>query len=114
VGLKFNGTHRLLVYADYVNQLQDNINTIKKNTDTLIDVNKEVGLDVNIKKTKYMLLSYNQNARQIHDIKTFNISFKNVANRNLIKEKIKKRLNSGNACYHSVQSFCLLICCLET
>jgi hypothetical protein len=27
-----------------------------------------------------------------------------VTNQNLIQEEIKRRLNSGNACYHSVQS----------
>jgi hypothetical protein len=41
--------------------LGDNINTINKNTDTLIDASKEVGLEVNIEKTKYMLVSHYQN-----------------------------------------------------
>jgi hypothetical protein len=36
VGLKFNGTHQLLTYADDVNLLGDNIDAIKKNTDILI------------------------------------------------------------------------------
>jgi hypothetical protein len=55
VGLKLNGTHQLLAYADDVNLLGDNIDTINKNTETLIDASKEVGLEVNIEKTKYML-----------------------------------------------------------
>jgi hypothetical protein len=42
VGLKLNGTHQLLAYADDVNLLGDNIDTIKKNT-TLTDASKEVG-----------------------------------------------------------------------
>jgi hypothetical protein len=36
-----------VVYTDDVNLLVDNINTIKKNTKTLIDTSKEVGLEVN-------------------------------------------------------------------
>jgi hypothetical protein len=69
VGLKFNGTHQLLAYADDVNLLGDNIETINKNTETLINASKEVGLEENIEKTKYMLVSHDQNAGQIWDIK---------------------------------------------
>jgi hypothetical protein len=78
VGLKLNATHQLLVYADGVNILGDNIDTIKQNTETLIDASKKVGLEVNTEKTKYMLLSRHQNAGQNHDIKTASTSFENV------------------------------------
>jgi hypothetical protein len=47
VGLKLNGKLQLLLYADNVNVLGDNIDTIKKKTETLIDVSKEIGLEVN-------------------------------------------------------------------
>jgi hypothetical protein len=47
VGLKLNGTHQLLVYADDMNILGDDIDIIKKNTQTLIDASKEIGLEVN-------------------------------------------------------------------
>jgi hypothetical protein len=57
VGLKLNGIHRLLVYADDVYLLGDNINTLKKSAESLIDVSKEVHLEVNTEKTKYMLMS---------------------------------------------------------
>jgi hypothetical protein len=50
VGLKLNGTHQLLAYADDANLLRDNIDTIKKNTETLIDASKEIGLEINVGK----------------------------------------------------------------
>jgi hypothetical protein len=54
VGLKLNRTHQLLVFADNVNLLGDNIDTIKKNTQTLIEATKEVGLEVSTEATKCM------------------------------------------------------------
>jgi hypothetical protein len=114
VGQKLNGTHQILAYADDVNLLGDNIDTINKNTQTLIDANEEVGLEVNVEKTKYMLVSQDQYAGQNREIKIGKRSFENlsqfrylgttVTNQNLIQEESKRRLNSGNACYHSVQN----------
>jgi hypothetical protein len=66
VGLKLNWTHQLLVYADNVNLMGDNIKVIKKSTEILINASKEDGLEVNAEKTKYMLLSHHQNAGQNH------------------------------------------------
>jgi hypothetical protein len=107
-----------------VNLLGDNVDTIKKHTETLIDVSKEDGLEVNTEKTKYMLLSHHQNAGKNNDMKIGKRRFEKVAqfrylgttitNQNLIQEEIKRRLISDNACYHSFQNFCPLVCCLNT
>jgi hypothetical protein len=72
MGLKLNATHWLLLFTDDVNLLGGNIDTIKKNTGTLIVPSKKIGLEENAQKTKYILLSRHQNAGQNHYIKIFN------------------------------------------
>jgi hypothetical protein len=57
VGLELNGTHLLLVCADYINLLDDRVNTIKENTATLLEVSRDIGLEINADKTKYMIMS---------------------------------------------------------
>jgi UDP-galactopyranose mutase len=94
--------------------LEGSVHTIKKNAETLVVASKETGLEVNADKTKYMVMSWEQNAGWSHDIKTDNSSFERVeefkylrttlTNQNSIQEETKSRLNSGNACYHSVQN----------
>jgi hypothetical protein len=54
VRLKLNGTHRMLVYADDVNLLSNNVDVITKNTETVNDASKEVGIKVKAEKTKYV------------------------------------------------------------
>jgi hypothetical protein len=87
----------------------------------LIDASKEVGLEVNGEKTKYMLVSCLQTAGQNLDTQISNRTFEHVSqfkylgttvtSYNLIQKEIKRRLNSGNACYYSVRTFCVLVCC---
>jgi hypothetical protein len=48
VRLRLNGTHQLLAYGDDVNLLGDSIDTIKKNTESLIEASKEIGLEINV------------------------------------------------------------------
>jgi len=51
-GLKLNGTHQLLAYADYVIILGGCVDTVKKNAEALVAATKEIGLEVNVHKTK--------------------------------------------------------------
>jgi hypothetical protein len=92
VGLKLNGTHQLLAYADDVNLLGDNIDTIKKNMETSIDASKEVGLEINAEKTTDMLLSCHQNVGQNRDIKIANRSFENVPRFKYLGTTVKTKI----------------------
>jgi hypothetical protein len=90
LGLKLNGTHQLLAYSDDVNLLGDNIDTINKNTETLIDASKEVGLEINAHKTNYMLLSCHQNVGQNRDIIIAKRSFENVSQFKYLRTTVTK------------------------
>jgi hypothetical protein len=94
--------------------LGGSIRTVKKNAEALVAATKEIGLEVNAHKTKYMTVFRDQNAGRIHSMKMDNSSiamveeFKylgtNLTSQNSIQEEIKSRLKLGNACYYSVQN----------
>ena len=52
--LFMNGTHQILAYADNVNLIGDDIRTIQRNADVLLNASKDIGLALNTGKTKYM------------------------------------------------------------
>ena len=56
-GLKLNGTYQLLAYADDVNILGGSAHMVKENAEALVVATREIGLEVNTDKTKYMIMS---------------------------------------------------------
>ena len=57
IGLELNGKHQLPVYADDFNLLGENLQTVRKNTEILIKASKDIGLEVNSEKSKYVITS---------------------------------------------------------
>jgi hypothetical protein len=94
--------------------LGGSVHTVKENAEALVIATKEIGLEVNADKTKYMVVSRDWIAGRGHGVKIDNRStewveeFKyletTLADQNSIQEEIKSKLKLGNACYHSVQN----------
>ena len=93
--------------------LGENLQTIRENTEIFIKASKDIGLEVNSDKTKYMITSCQQITVQNQNIVIENLSFEKaekfkylgvtVTNTNDIREEIKRRINMGNACYYSLE-----------
>ena len=107
-----NGKYQLFVYADDVNMLGENLQTVRENTQIFIKASN-ISLEVNSEKTKYMITSCQQNAVQNQNIVIQYLSFEKVekfiylgvtvTNTNDVREEIKLRINMGNACYYSLE-----------
>ncbi|PSN30365.1 hypothetical protein C0J52_25956 [Blattella germanica] len=113
-GVQLNGIHKLLVYADdIVLLLGDSEEILKDNMHILRSNTRELGLEVNVNKTKYMVTRRNASCNANGQLMTNEGNFEEVAefkylgalitNSNEIQKQIKHRLNSGNACYYASQ-----------
>jgi hypothetical protein len=61
-----------LVHADGVNLLSDNVNTVKENTEALIEASRDIGLEINTEKTKYIIMSRYPNSGQNQNLRIAN------------------------------------------
>jgi hypothetical protein len=105
---------KLLAYANDVNVLGGSIRTVKENAEALVAATKEISLEVKADKTKYMIMSRDQNAGRSYNMKIDNSSIERVeefkylgttlTNQDSIQEEIKSRLKLGNDCYYLVQN----------
>jgi len=118
--LKLNDTHQVLAYADDFNILGGSIYKLKENAEALVASTREIGLEGNADKAKYMVKSRDPNAGRIHGVRIDNNILERVeefkyfgttlTNQNSMAEEIKSTLKSENACYHSVQNLlCFLL-----
>jgi hypothetical protein len=113
-GLKLHGMHQLLAYSDDVNILGGSVHTVKENAEALVFATKEIGLEVNDDKSKYLVMSQDRNAGRDDSVKIDNSSIEReekfkylgttLTDQNSIQEKIKSKLKLANACYHLVQN----------
>ena len=93
--------------------LGENLQTVRENAEIFIRACKDIDLQVNSERTKYMITSRHQNVIQNQNIVIGNLSFEKVekfrylevtvTNTNEIREKIKRRINMRNACYYSIE-----------
>ena len=65
-----NGTHQLLVYSGDVNMIGENVLTMKKNAKSSLASGREIGLEANSLKTKYVIMTPEHNAGLYHNIRT--------------------------------------------
>jgi len=76
--LKLNGIHQLLAYANDVNILGGSIHTLQENAEALVAATRQTGLEISADKTKYMVMSRDQNAGRNHSVRINNSTFERV------------------------------------
>jgi ABC-type phosphate transport system ATPase subunit len=94
--------------------LGDSVNNINENSETLLEASRDISLEINAEEIKNMIMSFYPNSGQNQNIRIVNELFEKVeklkhlgttlANQNDIIHEIKITLNSGKACYYSVQN----------
>jgi PAB1-binding protein PBP1 len=119
-GLKLNGTHQLLVYADDVDILGGRVHIKQKNTETFVVTRKKIGLELNADKTKNVVMSRDQNARRSHNINIdikpfermehFKYLRKILTNQNSFKEGITANCSQGMLAVSRCRIFCRPVC----
>ena len=102
-GLDMNGKYQLLVYANDVNMLGENLQTVRQNTLVLMKTCKDISQEVNSEKTKYMITFHHQSAVQNENVINGTLCFENVekikhlgimvTKTNNIREEMKFRIN---------------------
>jgi len=94
------------------NILGGSVHIVKRNTEALLVGSKEIGLDVNVDKTKYMVMSRDQNAGRSHDIKIGNSSFERVGQfKILFRKKLGADRSQEMLAIIRCRVFCRPICC---
>ena len=119
IGLELNGKHQFLVYVDDANMLGENLQTVQETTEIAIKASKDIGLEVNSEKAKYMITSCHRKVGQnpnrvignlwFENVKKFKYLGVTVTNTTDIREEIKRRINVGNARFYSLEKkfYCL-------
>jgi hypothetical protein len=115
-----NGTHQLLVYTNGVKILCESAHTIKENKETFVVASKQIGLEVNADKTKYTVMSRDQNVGRRHNIKTDNSSFERVKQfkhlgtilqtKILFRKKLRAYRRQGMLAIIRSRIFCVPVC----
>ena len=89
-----NGKHQLRLYCD-VNMLLKNLQTITANTEIFKKASKDIGLEVNSQKTRYMITTRQQNIVQNQNIVIENLSFEKVEKFKYLGVTVRNEVSRG-------------------